>query len=511
MRLRRKLLLMLPLVIIIGALALSSCTSLPVLEGRVASMALVDTDDTRLGRAIAPAALAHPGLAGSHALADGRDAFAARAVLAAAAERTLDVQYYIWRNDTTGTLLFDALRKAADRGVRVRLLLDDNNTSGLDGVLAQLEAHPKIEVRLFNPFGLRKMRFLGFATDFSRLNRRMHNKSFTADNQVTIVGGRNVGDEYFGAVGEISFADLDVITIGPVVKAVSDDFDRYWNSPSAYPLGLLAPQAGEAPPRAVDPEAATYLEAVKRSAFMEQLTQGTLPFEWARTRLVSDDPAKVVGTATMDGNIAVKLRDLLGEPNTGLDLVSPYFVPGKEGAQAFADYARKGAKIRILTNSLEATDVAAVHSGYAKWRKPLLEAGVTLYELRREWTDEPSREKKRDGPFGSSDASLHAKTFAIDAKRIFVGSFNFDQRSIYLNTEMGLVIDSPALSERLSKTLDSNMPTRAYEVRMDEQGKIYWIERNDGKEIRHDVEPGTSWWKRAAVKGMSWLPIDWLL
>lgn len=511
MRLRRKLLVMLPLVIIAGALALSSCTSLPALEGRVASVAVVDTDDTRLGRAIAPAAAAHPGLAGTHALADGRDAFAARAVLAAAAERTLDVQYYIWRNDTTGTLLFDALKKAADRGVRVRLLLDDNNTSGMDAVLAQLEAHPHIEVRLFNPFGLRKMRYLGFATDFMRLNRRMHNKSFTADNQVTIVGGRNVGNEYFGAVGEISFADLDVMTIGPVVKAVSDDFDRYWNSPSAYPLALLAPEAGELPQRTVDPEAAGYLEAVKRSAFLDQLVHGTLPFEWARTRLVSDDPAKVVGTATMDSNIAFRLRDLLGEPERGLDLVSPYFVPGEEGARAFAELARKGARVRILTNSLEATDVAAVHSGYAKWRKPLLEAGVVLYELRREWTDEPSREKKREAPFGSSDASLHAKTFAVDGSRIFVGSFNFDQRSIYLNTEMGLVIDSPALSKRLTDTLDGNMPARAYEVRMDDKGAIYWIERNDGREIRHDVEPGTSWWKRAAVKAMSWLPIDWLL
>lgn len=510
MRHGRKLLLMLPLVIIAGALTLASCTSLPVLEGRVASTAIVDTDDTRLGRAIAPAALAHPGLAGTHALADGRDAFAARAVLAAAAERTLDVQYYIWRNDTTGMLMFDALKKAADRGVRVRLLLDDNNTGGLDPILAQLDAHPQIEVRLFNPFALRKMRFLGFATDFTRLNRRMHNKSFTADNQVTIVGGRNMGNEYFGAVGELSFADLDVMTIGPVVKAVSDDFDRYWNSPSAYPLALLASSDGDAPQRAVDPEAATYLEAVKRSAFLEQLTSGTLPFEWARTRLVSDDPAKVVGTATMDANIAVRLRALLGEPKSDLDLVSPYFVPGKDGARAFADLARKGVKVRILTNSLEATDVAAVHAGYAKWRKPLLESGVTLYELRREWTDEPSREK-RSGPFGSSDASLHAKTFAVDGSRIFVGSFNVDQRSIYLNTEMGLVIDSPALARRLSETLDNSMPTRAYEVRMDDKGTIHWIERNDGKVIQHDVEPGTSWWKRAAVKGMSWLPIDWLL
>jgi putative cardiolipin synthase len=511
MRAPRKLLFTLPLVIGAGALALASCSSLPVLDKRVASSALSDTDDTRLGRAVLPAAMAHPGLAGIHALADGRDAFAARAVLAQAAERSLDVQYYIWRNDTTGTLLFDALRQAADRGVRVRLLLDDNNTSGLDAVLAQLDAHPQVEVRLFNPFAIRTMRFLGFATDFGRLNRRMHNKSFTADNQITIVGGRNVGDEYFGAVGEVSFADLDVMTVGPVVRAVSDDFDLYWNSSSAYPLALLAPDAGEAPKRLVDPEAGTYLEAVKRSSFIEQLTAGTLPFEWARTRMVSDDPAKVVGKAAMEAHVAVKLRNLLGQPQRSLDLVSPYFVPGKAGVEAFTTLAQQGAKVRVLTNSLEATDVAAVHAGYAKWRKPLLEAGVTLYELRREWTDEPSREKRDGVSFGSSDASLHAKTFAVDGTRVFVGSFNFDQRSIFLNTEMGLVIDSPVLATRLSETLDEAMPTRAYEVRMDEKGSLHWIERGQGKAIRHDSEPGTTWWKRVSVMLLSWLPIDWLL
>lgn len=506
----RKLLLVLPAAVLAGALALASCTSLPVLERREASTALTDTDGSRLGKAVLPGAMAHPGLAGIHPLADGRDAFAARMVLAQAAERSLDVQYYIWRDDTTGHLMFDALRAAAERGVRVRLLLDDNNTSGLDALLARLDAHPRIEVRLFNPFAIRSMRYLGFVADFSRLNRRMHNKSFTADNQVTIVGGRNIGDEYFGAVGDISFADLDVMAAGPVVRAVSDDFDRYWNSSSSYPLAVLVPGDGAPPRRAADPDAAAYLDAVERSAFMQRLSAGTLPFEWARTRLVSDDPDKVVGKAPAKENVAVKLRELLGEPKGSLDLVSPYFVPGKAGAEAFAGMARKGVRIRMLTNSLEATDVAAVHAGYAKWREPLLASGIRLYELRREWTDEPPR-PQRDGVFGSSDASLHAKTFAVDGRRIFVGSFNFDQRSIHLNTEMGLVIDSPALAGQLTSRLDQSMPTRAYEVRVDEKGRLHWIERNRGKELRHDAEPGTAWWKRAAVKTLSWLPIDWLL
>ena len=504
--------LVLPGALLALSLALTSCSSLPPLEGRVASTSFVQTDDTRLGKALMPLTMAHPGLAGIHALADGRDAFAARAVLAQAADRSLDVQYYIWRDDTTGRLMFDALRSAAERGVRVRLLLDDNNTAGLDGALAALDVHPMIEVRLFNPNGIRSVRAAGMAADFMRLNRRMHNKSFTADNQVTIIGGRNVGDEYFGAAGEISFADLDVIAAGPVVRAVSDDFDLYWNSPSAYPLALLAPDAVAAPALKPDAEAQAYIEAIKRSAFLEQLVGGSLPLEWARARFVSDDPAKVMGTAAPEANIAFKLRDILGEPQRSLDLVSPYFVPGKEGTAAFVDLAKKGTRTRILTNSLEATDVAAVHAGYAKWRKPLLESGVTLYELRREATDEPSREKRGSGSgIGSSDASLHAKTFGVDGNRVFVGSFNFDQRSIHLNTEMGMVIDSPALATRLTETLDRTLPTRAYEVKLDDRGSVSWLERRGDQVIRHEKEPGTSWFKRAAVKALSWLPIDWLL
>ena len=337
----RRVWLVVPAALLALSLALTSCSSLPPLEGRVASTAIADTDDTRLGKALMPLTMAHPGLAGIHALADGRDAFAARAVLAQAADRSLDVQYYIWRNDTTGRLMFDALRAAAERGVRVRLLLDDNNTAGLDEALAALDAHPMIEVRLFNPNGIRSVRAVGMAADFMRLNRRMHNKSFTADNQVTIIGGRNVGDEYFGAAGEISFADLDVIAAGPVVRAVSDDFDLYWNSPSAYPLVLLAPDAAAAPALKPDAEAQAYIEAIKRSAFLEQLVEGSLPLEWARARFVSDDPAKVMGTAAPEANIAFKLRDILGEPQRSLDLVSPYFVPGKEGTAAFVDLAKK--------------------------------------------------------------------------------------------------------------------------------------------------------------------------
>jgi putative cardiolipin synthase len=510
MRTPRKLLLLLPPAILMAALALSSLGTLPALDRRISSTALHDVAETRLGRAVQVQVGDRPGLTGIMPLVDGEDAFAARMMLARAAERSLDVQYYIWRHDTTGRLLFEALRQAAARGVRVRLLLDDNNTAGIDPVLARLDAHAAIEVRVFNPTAFRKLRILGLVADFGRLNRRMHNKSFTADNQVTIVGGRNIGNEYFGATSDVAFADLDVMAIGAVVPTVSADFDRYWNSASAYPLSLFvsagadaqaeAP-AGTAKPLQVDPG--------RYTPHVEQFLKGASPLIWAPARMVSDEPAKVLGKTSREAHVTFQLASLMGEPRRTLELISPYFVPGKQGSEAFLRFAHDGARIRVLTNSLEATDVVAVHAGYAPWRKQLLKAGVKLYELRRDSRSVPRGWNA--GISGSSDASLHAKTFAVDGQRVFVGSFNVDQRSFHLNTEMGLVIDSPDLARRLVETLDEALPERAYELGLHKDGSLYWLERRDGKLIRHDVEPGTSWWKRTTVKLLSMLPIEWLL
>lgn len=508
------------LVLAYVAAAVFGCTALPPLPSlaqRGVSTAFTDTGGTRLGTAVVPLAQAHPALTGIYPLAEGRDAFAARALLAQHAERSLDLQYYIWRNDLTGVLMLDALRAAAARGVRVRLLLDDNNTAGLDPTLLALDRDPNIEVRLFNPFATRKWRGLGYLTDFARLNRRMHNKSFTVDNQVTIVGGRNIGDEYFGAANDVLFADLDVIAIGPAVQAVSQDFDRYWNSESAYPVGALVDAAAGQSAQALaeratalrsEPAAQAYLQAVRTLPFVEQLTQRRLPIEWGAARLVSDDPAKVKGEGPAQARVGVRLRALLGEPQRQLDLVSPYFVPGKATAAELAAIAARGVGVRVLTNSLEATDVAAVHAGYVKWRRELLQAGVTLYELRREG-GEPQPE--RSGRFGSSSSSLHAKTFAVDRQRIFVGSFNFDPRSLELNTEMGLVIESPALAAALDTRLTQSTPAHAYQVRLEPDGKMVWIEQAGQGVIRHEDEPGTGVWQRAGVRILSWLPIDWLL
>jgi putative cardiolipin synthase len=506
-------------------LSCAGCKSLPELNPRTVSTALLNTDDTQLAQAIAPLTHAHPGLSGIHPLPNARHAFAARMVLAHAAERTLDIQYYIWRHDTTGMMLFDALRSAADRGVRVRLLLDDNNTSGLDGILAALDAHEQIEVRLFNPFMHRKLRLLGYLTDFRRLNRRMHSKSFTIDNQTTIIGGRNIGDEYFGATDDMLFADLDVLAIGPVVKDVSLDFDRYWSSASSYPADRILPPVDteilteitrQAAELMQSPEARDYVEAVRNLPFIQNLKESNLPFEWAGTRMVSDDPRKGLGQAPPEGLLPHRLIAIIGTPQTQVDLISPYFVPTRDGVESFAALVNAGVPIRVLTNSFEATDVAFVHAGYAKRRKDLLKHGVKLFEFRGPLP----RSKQGAGfipggssfpPRGSSHTSLHAKTFATDGLRVFIGSFNFDPRSASLNTEMGFVIESPKLARQIQTTFDRDIPLQAYELQLNAAGELIWIERHGEERVEHREEPNMKTWERALVWLLAKLPIEWLL
>ena len=498
---------------------------LPALAGRTSSAALTDTDDTPIGRAAAAGVAAHPGLSGIHSLPDSHGAFAARVQLARAATRSLDVQPYIWHGDLSGGLLYEEVRAAADRGVRVRMLLDDNGTSGLDATLAALDTHPNIEVRLFNPFTIRSPRLVGYATDFRRLNRRMHNKSFTADNQASIIGGRNVGDEYFGTGDGALFVDLDVLAIGPVVQDVSMDFDLYWASGSSYPAASILPPVGAdrldevkaASARTEqNPAARAYLDAVGLSLFAKDLLAQRLAFDWTPTRMASDDPAKGLGRAPHDAMLWPKLKALLGEPKQSLGLVSGYFVPTAAGVDAFIGMARGGVAVRILTNAMEATDVPIVHSGYAKWRKSLLRSGVKLYELRGPPHGEGvERNITALGSTGSgargAGSALHAKIFTVDGARIFIGSFNFDPRSANLNTELGFVIESPALAGQVQDNFERLVSAGAYEVRLGENGKIYWLERVNGKVVRHDVEPGTTWFQRAAIAVLSLLPIEWLL
>jgi putative cardiolipin synthase len=474
--------------------------------------------ETRLGRAIGPRAAANPALSGIWPLDEGRDAFAARLLLARAADRTLDLQYYIWRRDLSGMLLFAALVDAAERGVRVRLLLDDMSTFGLDPVLAALDSHPNVEVRLFNPFHSRRFRWLGLLTDFRRLNRRMHNKSFTADGEATIIGGRNVGDEYFAARQDVEFVDLDVLAVGPVAAQVSDDFERYWRSEPAWPVGrLLAP----APPGACKAlvaeadaiersgAAVAYLDAIRALPFVRDLVDGGLDMEWAPVRMLSDEPGKVLGREKRRLLVSERLREVLGTPLQDLALVSAYFVPTAQGVETFGRWAQNGVRVRILTNSLEATDVAAVHAGFAKRRKALLRSGVRLFEAKRLVPRMRTRGKR--SPKSSSATSLHAKTFAVDGRRVFIGSFNFDPRSERLNTELGFVIESPTLAGALGDAFDRRLPGEAYEVVLDAGDRLRWIEQRDGERIRHRGEPGAPLWRRALVRALAWLPIESLL
>lgn len=528
-----QLLGLLLLALVITAVAVRLLNPLPPLEPRHHSTALTDTLDTPLGRGTRLAVADQPGLSGLHLLNDGREAFAARILLARAATRSLDIQYYIWHGDLSGTLMLEAMREAADRGVRVRMLLDDNGITGLDAPLAALDLHPNIEIRLFNPFLLRRPKMVGYLADFPRLNRRMHNKSFTADNQATIVGGRNIGDDYFGARDHGLFADLDVLAVGRVVRDVSNEFDRYWSSASAYPAATILPEVQ--PERRAeisamasiverDPRARAYVDAVRSLPFVEQMVDGTLRFEWTPVRLVSDDPAKAIGRAKPDGMLTTALREIVGRPSREVGLISGYFVPTMAGTGIFSELARNGIRVSILTNAFEATDVWVVHAGYANRRTALLKAGVRLYEVRGPArSGEAARRRRKLLATGSgsssgsskvlrsSETTLHAKTFTVDRQRLFIGSFNFDPRSMHLNTELGFVIESPVLASRVQDAFETVIPQQAYEVRLSDDAKMVWLERRGDGVIRHEEEPGTTRFQRTGIAILSNLPIEWLL
>jgi len=507
--------LLLLLTSLVVSAALPGCGRLPDLGNRTPSRALHNTAGTRLGQALSRRFEISAGQSGVLALANGLDAFAARAALIEAADRSIGVQYYIWQEYLSGILLFEALQRAADRGVRVRVLLDDNRTFGMDERLAALDAHPNIEVRLFNPFKFRYWRVFEYVAEFRRINRRMHNKSFTVDNQVTVIGGRNIGDEYFAAADEGVMYDLDALAIGDVVRHVSDDFDRYWASDSSYPASLLLSRPDDKVMAALRSAAVqleagrnaiAYREALAQRPQVQALMRGELQFNWATTRLVSDDPAKALGTKTSKSPWS-EIQEAL-DPQSELGLVSPYVVPHVEGASFLLDAANRPAELSVLTNSLEATDVAAVHAGYAKWRKKLLQGGVRLFELKRDLSAPHTSDV---GPLGSSASSRHAKTFTVDRSRIFIGSFNFDPRSARLNTENGFIIDSPAMAQTISDAFSIQIPERSYEVTLSTNGDVQWIERRGGKEVVHTEEPGVSRWRTMVVSLLSVLPIDSLL
>lgn len=462
------------------------------------------------------AASAHPGKSGVVPLEHGHDALVSRLALIDAAEHSIDAQYYIWHDDTSGLLLLDALSRAAERGVRVRLLLDDNGVPGLDNIMAALNAQDNFKIRLFNPSTVRSPKILGYAFDFFRMNRRMHNKSLLVDGAVAIVGGRNIGDEYFQVGNDQFYVDLDVLGTGAIVPETAKVFDAYWNSKSVHAVETIISGQGDiatfraavAAARASDTAKAFELSMASSA---KRFVEGGIALEWTDVKVVADDPVKGQGVAEREQLMIARLGEILGTINQKLLLVSAYFVPGKQGTTYFADLARQGRDVRILTNALNTTDVLPVHAGYVKYRDELLRAGVKLYELklRANAKDESGLQLN---PLGLSGASLHAKTFAVDDRRIVIGSFNFDPRSAILNCEMGFLIDSPAMARSIGAGFGSSVDVVAYRPAIDANGELVWHEkRPDGGEATYDSEPGATWFDVIALKIIGLLPVEALL
>ena len=501
-------------VIAVLVVAMRMLFPLPDISGRIAEAAIPADDQTSLGRLMTQRAADHSGLSGVVPLHDGHDALASRLALIDMAEVSIDSQYYIWHDDLSGIILLDALDRAAKRGVRVRLLLDDNGVPGLDPFMAALDAGPDFEIRLFNPSTIRNPKLMGYASDFMRMNRRMHNKSLIVDGAAAIIGGRNIGDEYF-ELGDAFYKDMDALAIGPVVVDTAQSFDDYWNSASVFAVEDIIPGDGDragfdARVAAImaSPEAAALSQDLQNSA--ARYAQGAQALEWTQVKLVADDPSKGQGIASKDQLMITRLGQILGEVQHRLDLVSAYFVPGRAGTDYFARLARDGIQVNILTNALNTTDVLLVHSGYTKYRRDLLEAGVKLFELKLRGGVTPESEMQLK-PLGLSGASLHAKTFAVDDTRVFIGSFNFDPRSAMLNCEMGFLIDSPTIARRISEGFDRPLARVSYRPELSADGRMVWQEDTSSGTETWQQEPGANWLQQVALTVIGVLPVEWLL
>jgi putative cardiolipin synthase len=491
--------------LIISLLAASGCASIDYDYPRTESYFLPDTQDTFLAGQIQPVAATKPeGYSGFSPMSDGIDSLAARLLLAQRAEKTIDVQYYLIKNDIVGRAFILSLLRAADRGVRVRLLLDDMFTAGYDVGMAALHSHPNFEIRIFNPFNRGAAgRSLGAATSFSRINRRMHNKSFTVDNQITIIGGRNIADEYFGAREDSKFSDLDVVGAGPVVQDVSNMFDTYWNHPTALPAPAFVKEL-EDPEAALnelrerlegaldDVRASPYGEAVG-ARIQKYVETDSKFFEWSPYRLVVDSPDKgIKDKAAEADSITTPLIESLQAAEQGVVIISPYFVPRKRGIEGLVALEEKGIDVTVITNSLAANNQFTVHGGYAPSRKPLLEGGVEIYEVRPDADVAGTEFIDASG----ATATLHTKAFIVDEEELFIGSFNFDPRSANINTELGVIIYDPELALIYSTLIDEALGNQTYEVFLNEKGKVRWRGYDDGEEVIYDKEPNTTWGQR---------------
>lgn len=512
------------------ATAISACSSLRQDFVKQASAALPPATDTPSARYIATELSRHREQSGFRLLSLSSNALLSRIALADHARHSIDLQYYLFQNDATGRLLAQHLLAAADRGVRVRILLDDINLSNEDRMLDALDAHENIEVRLFNPFSTRDPSTLSkvgqFLLEGRRLNRRMHNKSFIVDNVAAIIGGRNIGNDYFDAGNETDFRDLDLIAIGPVVPEASRIFDDYWNCDAAYPVTAFRnvhdTQADLANLRvALARDALAFAQSDYAQATLEELPDGATAdrrgeWFWGSATVVADQPEKIDTRDDVPAlRIGPKLKTMIEAAQKDVSIVSPYFVPGDSGTQFLTELAQRGVRTQILTNSLASTDEPAAHSGYAHYRRRLLDGGVQLYELR----PTPGAAQPSTARGTSSGVSLHAKAVVVDGEQVFIGSLNMDQRSKLLNTEMGVIVDSPALAQAVMHFFDAAIaPENSFHVVMQsspppgpEAPQMTWSWNDGGSAVSQRSDPGASTKRRLEVFALALLPLEGLL
>ncbi len=493
-----------------------------------ATTALAHPEDTAIGRKIEARANAHPGLSGFRLFASGSAAFTLRLQMADSAQRTLDVQYFIFEDDDSGKLLMSAMLRAAGRGVRVRVLIDDTQARGQDDRIRLLAAHPNIDVRLYNPFyyrgSLAVLRYTEFALTASRLDYRMHNKLYIVDNEIALVGGRNIGDAYFDTGDEPQFGDYDVFALGPIVRDLSKSFDAYWNSSLSIPVHALfesAPTAAQL--RQMEQDLAEHLDAMRDSDQVRAQRSGN-PFAgllnndtgvtWAKAEVLADSPDKssVQAGDTVGGLFRHRLIEAAKDVKNELLVVSPYFVPGTAGANMLKTLRARGVRVRVLTNSLLSTDVLPVHAGYRRYRVPLLEAGIELYEVK----PLPGNPRPGGGVLktpSSGQFSLHAKAYVFDRQKIFIGSANFDRRSLHLNTEIGLMIQSPELARQVASRFEtiaspSNSFVLALQNDASDPHHLVWQSVKDGEPIVYTSEPGDDRQRELLVDLYGLLPIE---
>ena len=479
-------------------LLLTGCGSLPVDYEQHASQAMTDTSDTKLASMVTDWTAAHEGKSGFYPLSEGLDALGARLALIDLAERSIDMQYFLIKPDDAGLVLAGKMMQAADRGVRIRFLLDDIFTTVEDESLVALDGHPNIEIRLFNPLARGGIGLLNFLTEFERVNRRMHNKSFTVDNQVTIVGGRNIAEEYFQLKPVSEFIDFDVLGFGPVAAEVSETFDAFWNHPLAMPLSAFdAKRDAGLEYRAdttivLDSKHETIYESALNAPLVRDLFHDRVRPYPADSEVITDDPDKLLNKVSADHQIlATRMAEVINGAEREVIVISPYFIPGNDGIAFWEGIVRKGVRVVVLTNSLASTNHPAVHAAYSRYRKKLLAAGVDLFEARANATVPDERTG-----VGLDTLTLHTKAVLIDGRYLFVGSLNLDPRSIDINTEMGVLIDSIEMCTPLVEAIYRDLPGFSYRLLLTDGTRLLWHADIDGKQVTETGEPLAGGWRK---------------